>query len=97
MSDKTKFTLNEINKIKDYFNSEIQERKIMNKKLCKYIAAFDYFDKALIVLSTTSGQIIIISFTSFIGVPAGIASASFNLVFSLATGIIEKLLKITRN
>ena len=27
LSDQTKFRLNEINKIKDYFNSEIQERK----------------------------------------------------------------------
>ena len=31
LSDQTKFRLNEINKIKDYFNSEIQERKIMRK------------------------------------------------------------------
>ena len=31
LSDQTKFGLNEINKIKDYFNSEIQERKTMNK------------------------------------------------------------------
>ena len=57
MSDQTKFRLNEINKIKDYFNSEIQERKIMSKKLSKYIAAFDYIDKTLIVLSATSGRI----------------------------------------
>ena len=33
----TKFRLNEMNKIKDYFNSEIQERKTTSKKL----AAFD--------------------------------------------------------
>ena len=33
LSDQTKLRLNEINKIKDYFNSEIQERKIMSKKL----------------------------------------------------------------
>ena len=32
-----KFRVNEINKIKDYFNSEIQKRK-MSKKLSKYIA-----------------------------------------------------------
>ena len=44
LSDQTKFRLNEINKTKDYFNSEIQEKKIMSKKLSKYIAAFDYFD-----------------------------------------------------
>ena len=27
LSDQTKFRLNEINKVKDYFNSEIQEQK----------------------------------------------------------------------
>ena len=41
LSDQTKFRLNEINKIKDYVNAEIQERKIMSKKLNKYIAALD--------------------------------------------------------
>ena len=30
-------------------------------------------------------------------VPAGIASASFTVIYSLTTGIIKKLLKITRN
>ena len=69
----------------------------MSKKLSKYIAAFDYFDKALIVLSGTSGVISITSFTSITAVPVGIASASFNLVFFLTTGIVKKLLKITRN
>ena len=35
LSDGTKFRLNEINQIKDYFNSEIQEKKTMSKKLSK--------------------------------------------------------------
>ena len=39
----------------------------------------------------------IISFANDIGVPAGIPSASFTLAFSLATGIIRKVLEITRN
>ena len=69
----------------------------MSKKFSKYIPAFDYFDKALIVLSATSGGISIISFASVSGVPAGIASASFCPAFSLPTVVIEKLLKITRN
>ena len=68
----------------------------MSKKLSKYIAAFDYIDKTLIVLSATSGGISIISFTSVIGIPAEIASASFTLIFSLTTVIIKKLLKVTR-
>ena len=81
LSDQIKLILNGINKIKCYFNSEIQERKIMSKKLSKYIAAFDYFDKASIVLSGTSGVISITSFTSIIAVPVGIASTSFSLIF----------------
>ena len=68
----------------------------MGKKLSKYITAFDHIDKTLIVLSATSGGISIFSFTSVVGVPAGLASASFTLAFSLTTGIIKKLLKITR-
>ena len=47
-------------------------------------------------MSATSGGITIVSFTSAIGIPAGIASARFTLVFSLTTGIIKKLLKLTR-
>ena len=50
LSDETKFRLNEINKVKDCFNSEIRERKVMSKKLSKYIAVFDYTGKTLIVL-----------------------------------------------
>ena len=65
------------------FNSEIQERKVIIKKLSKYIATFDYIDKILIILSTTSGGISTVSFTSVIGNPPGITSASFTLIFSL--------------
>ena len=83
LSDQKKFRLNEINKIKDYFKS-------------KYIAVFNYIDKTLTVLSATSEGISIISFTSVIGIPAGIASASFTLTFSLTTEVIKKLLKVTR-
>ena len=96
LSDQTKFRLNEINKIKDYSNSEIQERKTMSTKLSKYIAAFHYFDKTLIVLSATSGGISSSSFASVIGVPAGLASAFFTLAFSLSTETIKKLLTVTR-
>ena len=97
LSDQTKFRLNEINKIKDYFNSKILERKIISKRLSTYIGAFVYFDKTLIILSATSGAISIISFVSLIGAPVRIASPSFSSIFSLTTGMIKKLLKITRN
>ena len=47
-------------------------------------------------MSWTSGGVYIISFTTVIGAPVGIASASFTLIFSLATRIVKKLLDITR-
>ena len=95
-SDQTKFRLNKIMKLKT-FNSEIWERKIMSKKLSKYIAAFDYFDKTLIVLSARNGRKSIIYFASVLRVPVGIANASFSFLFSVATGIIKKMLEIPRN
>ena len=64
--------------------------------LSKYVAAFDYIDQALIVLSATSGGVSIILFTSIVGAPVGIASTSLTLFFSLTTGIVKKVLNITR-
>ena len=69
----------------------------MSTKLSKHIAAFDYFDKTLIILSAASAGISIISFTSVIGIPAGTSSASFSLAFSLATGIVKKLFEVARS
>ena len=97
LSNQTKFRLNEINKMKDYFNANIQERKTMSTKPSKYIAAFNYFDKTLIALSATSGGISIISFASIIGAPVKIASASFSLMYFFIKGVIKKILKIKRN
>ena len=47
----------------------------------QYVAVFDYIDQTLIVLSATSGGVSIILFTSIVGTPVGIASASFTLFF----------------
>ena len=96
LNDQTKFRLNEVNKIKDYFEFEVKEREAVIKKLSKYSAALYYVDKTLIVLSPTNGEISIISFTNVIGITAGVISASFTLEFSLTTRIIKKLLKETR-
>ena len=57
----TKFRLDEINKIKDYFNAEIKERKDIVKKISKYIVAFDYADKLFITLSASFGALSIAS------------------------------------
>ena len=89
LSEQTKFRLSEIIGIENYFHQEINQRKSCSKKLNKYVTTFDYIDKILIVLSATSSGVSIISFTSIVGSPVGIASASFTLIFSLTTGIIK--------
>ena len=96
LTEETRFRLDKIGKIENYFHEEINQRKLCSKKLNKYVTAFDYIDKVLIVLSATSSGVSIISFTSIIGAPVGIASASLTLIFSLTTGIVKKLLNITR-
>ena len=93
LTEETKFRLDKICKIENYFHEEINQRKLCSKKLNKYVTAFDYIDKVLIVLSATSGGVSIISFTSIIGVPVGIASASFTLIFSLENKISVRLNK----
>ena len=97
LTHQTKFRLNHISKIKNYFNQEINQRKSCSKKLSKYVVAFDYIDKILIVLNATTGGVSIILFTSTVDAPVGIASASLTLIFPLTTGIVKKLLNITRN
>ena len=92
LSELKKIWLSEITGIENYFHEEISQRKLCIKKLSKYVTAFDYIDKVLIVLSATSSRVFIISF-HFIEM----ANASFTLIFYLNTGIIKKLLSITRN
>ena len=69
----------------------------MSKRLSKYIASFDCFDKSVIVLSLATGSISIASFATVIGAPVGMMSASFSLAFSITTGFVKKFLKTIRN
>ena len=96
LTNQMKFRLDEISKIENYFIEKINQRKSCSKKLSKYVAAFDYIDQALIVLSATSSGVSIISFTSIVGAPVGIASASLTLFFRLTTGIVKELLNRIR-
>ena len=96
LSDQTKFRLYEIKKLKIILSMRLMKQNYAAKKLNKYVTIFNYINKILVVLSATTGGVSIISFSSVIGAPAGIVSASFTLIFSLTTGIVKKLLNITR-
>ena len=60
LNNLTKFRLDETNKIKDYLNTEIKERKDIVKKISKYIVVFDYADKLFITLSASFGTLSIV-------------------------------------
>ena len=57
----------------------------MSKIFNKYIPDFDSFDKTLILLSATSGGICVDSFSSVVGAPVVITSASFSFVLSITS------------
>ena len=95
LKDLTNYRLDEINKIKDYLNSEIKERKDIIKKISKYTVAFDYADKLFITLSASFGTLSIASYAAVVGIPAGIAGASLTLIFTITTGVVKTLLNIT--
>ena len=97
MPDQTKFRLKEKRTIQNYFDSEINWRKLCSKKLSECTTVFDYIDKVLIVLKATSGGVCIISSVSLVAAPIGIALTGFTLILSLITAMIKKLPNITRN
>ena len=96
LTDGNKYRLDEINKLRHYFNNEIKERKDIIKKLNKYLVSFDYLDKIFITLSASFGTLSIASQATVIGIPAGITGASLTLIFTIGTGISKSLLKVTK-
>ena len=96
LNEITKFRLDEINKVKKFFINEIKERKLIVNKISKYIVAFDYADKIFITLSTAFGAMSIASHATVVGIPVGIVRASLTLIFTLTTGVVKKLLNVTR-
>ena len=96
LTDVNKYRLDEIIKIKEYFDNEINERKDIIKKLNKYIVGFDYLDKIFIALSASFGPLSIASHATVVGIPVGIAGASLTLIFTISTVVNKSLLKVTK-
>ena len=96
LTDANNYRLNQIGKIKDYFNNEINERKDIIKKSNKYIVSFDYLDQIIIALSASFGTLSIASYAAVVGKPVGIAGSSLTLIFTIGTSISKSLLKVTK-
>ena len=96
LRDINNYRLNEINKVKDYFNDEINERKNIIKKIYKYIVTINYLDKIFITLSASFGTLSVTAHATVLGIPLGITGASLTLLFTIRTGINKSLLQLTK-
>ena len=96
LPDANKYRLDEINKIKEYFDNEIKERKDIIKKLNKCLVSFDYLDQIFMTLSASFGTLSIASYAAVVGIPVGIAGSSLTLIFTIGKGINKSLLEVTR-
>ena len=96
LTDVNKCRLDKINKVKEYFDNEIKERKDIIKRLNKYLVSFDYLDKIFITLSGSFGTLSIASYAAVVGIPVGIAGSSLTLIFTIGTGLNKSLLQITK-
>ena len=96
LTDVNMYRLDEINKIKEYFDNEIKERKDIIIKLNKYLVSFDYLDKIFVTLSASFSTLSIASYATVLGLPVGIAGSSLNLIFTIGTGINKSLLRVTK-
>ena len=96
LTDVNKYRLDEINKIKEYFDNEIKERKDIIKKLNKYLVSFDYLDKIFISLSASFAMLSIASYVAVVGMPVDIAGSSLTLIFTVGMDINKSLLKVTK-
>ena len=92
----TNYRLIEIGKIKDYFNQEIQYQQFLTNKLSKYLTAFDYTDKILIVVLTVfSGNNIFAHFKTNKEL-LGLITSAFSLISALTSKIIKNFFQETK-
>ena len=95
LEDQSNYRINEMRKIKDYFNEEIQYQQFLTNKVSKYLTVFDYSNKILtVVLTVFSGTNIFSNVEN--KQLLGLITSVFSLSFSLSFGIIIKLQQETK-
>ena len=86
--DQTNYRLNQISKIKDYFNKEIEYQQSLTNKLNKYLTIFHILSKIITVFLTVFSSTNIFAHNKKKKKLLGLISSIFSLLFSLSFGII---------
>ena len=94
--EKCNYRLNEISKIKDYFNEEIQYQQSLTNKLSKCLTILDYFNRILTVFLTVFSSTNIFAPVKKEKKLLGQIAFIFSLLLSLSFGITIKLQQGTK-
>ena len=86
--DQTNYRLNQISKIKDYFNKEIEYQQSLTNKLNKYLTIFHILSKIITVFLTVFSSTNIFAHNKKKKKLLGLISSIFSLLFFLSFGII---------
>ena len=97
VTDQAKYRLNETTKTENYFYKEINQRKLCMKKIKWICNSLWLHRQDFNCFKPNSCWSICHSVYVVVGASVGLVSAILTLIFSLTTGIIKKLLSITRN
>ena len=96
LEDQSNYRLNEIDKIKDYFNTEIQYQQSLTTKLSKYLTILDFSDKILTVVLKVFSGTNIFAYVKGRKQLLGLITSVFSLLFPLSFGVIIKLHQETK-
>ena len=77
-------------------NSNLELNDLTKFRLNEINNIKDYLNKLFITLSASFGTLSIASHATVVGISAGISGASLTLIFTVTTGVVKKLLDITR-
>ena len=96
LEDQSNYRLNEISKIRNYFNEEIQYQQSLTNKLSKYLTILDYSNKILTVVLTVFSSTNIFAHVKGTRKLLGLITSIFSLLFSLFFRITIKLQQETK-
>ena len=88
IEDQSNYRLNEISKIKYYFNEETLYQQSLTNKLSKYLTIFDILSKILTIFLTVFSSTNIFAHIKKKKKLLGLITSIFILTFSLSFGII---------
>ena len=82
------FRLTNIDETRNYLIEAINRNELMRKKHIKVCTTLNYIEHFVILASTITGCVSISDFSSFVGIPIGIATSAIGLkICAITTGI----------